>query len=208
MSCLRCFYIGKQPTDIIVATAYICLLCVYSIYNTLDIDIFREFYLFYSIGAAENSVMMTDECCERVHAISVYKSTPIAFDRWHFAALAAFKLLAWVWCHSKETVDTAVKFNAKTVQWKDKPFAKMLKLFVKWFLVSALCVVLVELAPLGTTPAPITTTLSDSEKYDSDNRPYIIWSSGVTSVDVYDRYRQMIAENRGLQPLNRYDYVI
>lgn len=37
----------------------------------------------HSIGAAENSVMMTDECFERMHGISVYESTPIAFGRWN-----------------------------------------------------------------------------------------------------------------------------
>lgn len=83
----------------------------------------------------------------------------------------------------------------------------MLKLFAKCFLVTALCVVLVELAPLRTTAEPETTTLSDSEKYNSDNRPYIIWSSGVTSVDVEDRYNQMLAEGRGLLPL-RYNLEI
>lgn len=82
----------------------------------------------------------------------------------------------------------------------------MHKFLATWFLVTALCVVIVKLAPIGTTPEPQTTTLSDSEKYNSDTRPYIRWHSGAISIDVDDRYRQMIAEKRGLQPLIRYEY--
>lgn len=87
---------------------------------------------------------------------------------------------------------------------KVEPIAKMVKLFHIWFLVIELCVFLVELLPIGTSPDQQSRSLSDSEIYDSDNRPYIRWHSGAISIDVAHRYSQMMAEKRGLQPINGY----